>query len=135
MFTPRGTELTHDFYDLLFARYPGVRVMFPTDMKAQEKKLFDSLTMVVNNLDDTAAVRQRLVELGQRHEQYGAKPEHYPLICSLLLETMAKTAGLAWTPELAAEWSQALQLVSETMLQGGRTGPRAHAAPDQGRTR
>lgn len=135
---PRGTDLTRDFYDALFARYPGVRVLFPTDMKAQEAKLFDSLRMVVESLDDAPAVRAKLAELGRRHDGYGAKPDHYPIVCSLLLETLAKSLGPAWTAELAAEWAQALQLVSDAM-QGGvqmapagaPTGMRTHyAGPD-----
>ena len=141
MFTPRGTELTRDFYAALFARYPGVRVLFPTDMTAQEAKLFDSLQMVVNHAGDGPGLRERLMEMGKRHEKYGAKIEHYPLVCSLLLETMAKAAGPAWTAELAAEWAQALQLVADAMIAGyaGQQtlhgGTRFHTAtrpPDRG---
>lgn len=116
----RGTSLTADFYAALFARYPGVRVLFPADMKAQEAKLLESLKSVIDHLEDGPGVRRRLVELGRRHYKYGALPEHYPIVCSLLLETMAKASGAAWTPELAAEWDQALRLVSEAMIAGSQ---------------
>ena len=126
-FEPREEELTRDFYAALFARHPGVRVLFPTDIRAQGVKLFESLRMVVNNLHDGPGVRARLAELGKRHEKYGAKPEHYPIVCSLLLETMAKVAGPAWTAELAAEWAQALQLVSDAMIFGAAGPPPGQA--------
>ncbi len=92
-------------------------------MRAQETKLMESLNAVVSNLDNGALVRSRLAELGKRHEKYGAKPEHYPIVCGLLMETMAKFAGPAWTAEIAAEWSQALQLVSEAMIGGTSMAP------------
>lgn len=136
---PVGTRLTHDFYDRLFARHPGLRVMFPTDMAEQEKKLFASLVTVVEHLRDPGPLRESIRTMGKRHAGYGAKPEHYPIVCSLLLESMAATLGGAWTPELSAEWAQALQLVSAAMIEGAGGGPRPpgseHTTRGEGPTR
>ena len=121
LFGSRGTSLTRDFYEALFARYPGVRVLFPSDMRAQEGKLFDSLKTVVEHLEDAPEIRKTLMELGRRHVRYGAKAEHYPIVCALLLESMAKFAGQEWTADLAAEWSQALRIVGDTMIRGAES--------------
>lgn len=122
---PLGPALTRAFYERLFTRYPGVRTLFPADMASQEKKLYDSLVFVVDHILDPAKVAGALRELGRRHVGYGAKPEHYPLVAATLVEAMGEAAGPAWTPQLAAEWSQALELVTRHMLDGAAPGPAA----------
>lgn len=123
----KGSAVAKTFYTLLFDRYPGVRTMFPADMASQEKKLMDSIVMVVEHVREPARVVQALKELGNRHTTYGTRPEHYPIVCSILLECMAKESGGAWTDQLEAEWKQALELVSTIMIQG------AAGAPEGGR--
>lgn len=111
----KGPLIAHRFYVRLFELYPGVRTMFPTDIATQEKKLLDSLVTIVSMLKDPAKTIPMLRELGQRHVKYGAKPEHYPIVCGLLLESMRAEFGEEWTPQLALEWTQTLELVSHHM--------------------
>ncbi len=118
-----GARFAHRFYTRLFQQWPGLRLMFPTDLAAQEQKLVDSLRMVVEHLEEPEATRARLKELGQRHAGYGAKPEHYPIVCALLVEVMASTAGKAWGPELSADWTTALRLLSDAMMEGAASAP------------
>ncbi|MFT3786887.1 MAG: globin domain-containing protein [Tepidisphaeraceae bacterium] len=108
--------LADRFYMRLFDLYPGVRPLFKTDMTAQKGKLTKTLQWVVENLDRPESVRVAAREMGVRHEAYGAKPEHYPVICDLLVDTMAQLAGSAWNDDVAADWKQALKLLSELML-------------------
>jgi hemoglobin-like flavoprotein len=117
-----GTRVTAIFYAKLFERYPGVRTLFATDMKAQEGKLMDSLRAVVEHIEAPEAVRAGLRELGAKHVKYGAKPEHYPIVCEILVEAMAEAAGRGWSPQLASEWTQALDIVSGVMLEGAAAG-------------
>ncbi len=113
-----GSRLTTIFYAKLFERYPGVRPLFPADIRSQEAKLMDSLRAVVQHVEAPDALRHELRAMGARHVKYGAKPEHYPLVCDLLLECMGDTDGSSWSPQLSTEWQQALQIVSDVMLEG-----------------
>lgn len=113
-----GSRLTTIFYAKLFERYPGVRPLFPADIRAQETKLMDSLRAVVRHVEAPEGLRDELKAMGARHVKYGARAEHYPLVCDLLLECMGDAAGNKWTPQLASEWQQALQIVSDVMLEG-----------------
>ncbi|MCP9874701.1 globin domain-containing protein [Synechococcus sp. Cruz CV-v-12] len=121
-----GSRLTAIFYAKLFERYPGVRALFPTDMRAQEGKLMDSLRAVVAHLEAPQGLQAELRAMGARHVKYGAKTEHYPLVRDLLIESMADAAGKGWSPELNAEWTQAISIVSDIMLEGAAT-----VKPDQ----
>ncbi len=125
---PHASRLAPLMYTKLFARYPALRRLFPSDMASQERKLLDSLLMVVDHMREPARVREYLVGLGRRHLSYGAAPEHYPIVCRLLVEAIAETStsnALPWDAALESEWTQALQIVSDIMISAGQ-GPATH---------
>lgn len=113
---PQGEELVHRFYGKLFDKFPAVKPLFAnTTQKEQEKKLLAALALVVNNLRSPDALANALKEMGKRHQNYGALPEHYPAVAETLLETMAELAGDKWTPKLQGAWQKALNVVAEVM--------------------
>jgi nitric oxide dioxygenase len=109
------------FYDRLFSLHPELREMFPKDMKAQRIKLTDSLKSVIEGLRSPEIMKGKLRELGARHVRYGARPQHYPIVCACLLEAMRRTSP-AWSPAIEADWTRALRLISENMQASGGTG-------------
>lgn len=115
---PQGEQLVARFYEELFSRYPGVKPLFKnTDQKLQQKKLLASLVLVVNNLRDPDTLVAALTEMGKRHQGYGAVAEHYPAVAETLLAVMKELAGDAWTDEVHAAWSKALNTVASVMLE------------------
>ena len=60
------------FYSRLFEVAPGVRPLFPEDMKAQGRKLIQMIGVAVNNADDVESLIPALRALGERHVGYGA---------------------------------------------------------------
>ena len=105
------------FYGRLFEVAPSVRAMFPDDMKEQRKKLMATLAVVVGGLSNLEAVLPAASALAKRHVNYGAKPEHYPVVGGALLWTLEKGLGDAWTPELAEAWTAAYGTLSGYMIQ------------------
>lgn len=119
---PRGDELVDRFYTELFRRAPAVRPLFGgTDMAHQRRKLLSALSLVINNLRKPDALTTMLGELGARHRDYGAMPDHYPVVAETLLDVMAELAGKLWTPEVQMAWQEALQTVADAMLTAYRT--------------
>jgi hemoglobin-like flavoprotein len=49
---------------------------------------------------------------------YGARPDHYPIVGSVLLASMADVAGDAWRPEYERAWAAAFDVVTAAMLSG-----------------
>jgi hemoglobin-like flavoprotein len=60
----------------------------------------------------------KLQELGAKHVAYGARPEHYPVVGSVLIAAMAEVAGERWRAEYAHAWFDAIDVVAGAMLTG-----------------
>ena len=105
------------FYGRLFEVAPSVRAMFLDDMTEQRKKLMATLAVVVGGLSNLEAVLPAASALAKRHVNYGAKPEHYPVVGGALLWTLEMGLGDAWTPEVAEAWTAAYGTLSGYMIQ------------------
>jgi len=114
----RGDELMDVFYSRLFAAAPAVRPLFPANMARQKTMLLGALVLLRKSLRNLDAIEPTLRNLGARHVGYGAEPEHYPVVGSTLIASMAAIAGDDWQPEYEAAWSVAFDLVAGAMLAG-----------------
>ncbi len=114
---PQAEEVMSRFYDELFLRFPAVQPMFANTTKAKQMKmLLASLKLVIANLDNPDKLVPALQAMGKRHKGYGAEPAHYTAVAETLMDVMKEFAGKAWTKKVHAAWSDALNLVAETML-------------------
>src|SRR5215218_4891472 len=94
---PQSDELMRTFYDNLFEAAPAVRPLFErVDMERQRQALLNMLLVLRESLRDLDDIVPDLEELGARHVEYGAKPEHYPVVAQVLIGAMAQVAGPAW---------------------------------------
>ena len=116
---PRGEDFVTAFYERLFRNYPQTKAFFAsTDMKEQRKKLLGALILVIQNLRKPEVLTSALKGLGHRHVAYGVRPEHYPIVGNILLETFADFHGDDWTPEYHDAWAQAYEVICSIMLEG-----------------
>jgi hemoglobin-like flavoprotein len=116
---PQGDELMRRFYDRLFEVAPAVRPLFANaDMDRQRKALLNMLVVVRESLRDLDNIVPDLEALGAKHAEWGARPEHYPVVGEVLLGEMAALAGDAWKPEYTAAWQEAYAVVQDVMLSG-----------------
>jgi nitric oxide dioxygenase len=116
---PRGDELIRKFYDDLFQVAPSVKPLFANvDMEGQRQALLNMLVVLRESLRDLDDIVPDLEELGARHAEYGAKPEHYPVVGEVLIGAMAEVGGDAWKPEYTAAWQEAYAVVQDVMVSG-----------------
>ena len=118
LIAPRGDELMDVFYARLFTTAPGVKPLFAgADMARQKSMLLGALVLLRKSLRDLDAVVPKLHEMGARHVAYGARPEYYPVVGSVLIASMAEVAGEAWTPEFERAWTAAFDVGAGAMLE------------------
>jgi hemoglobin-like flavoprotein len=121
---PRGEELVERFYDRVFATAPELKSLFAsTNMPRQRQMLLGALVLLRKSLRNLEGVVPTLRTLGARHATYGVLPEHYPIIGTALLSTMAEIAGNAWLADYTEAWTAAFQVVQDTMLSGANGSP------------
>jgi Uncharacterized low-complexity proteins len=118
---PHANEFAASFYENLFQLYPEVKPLFAnTDMGNQEKKLLNSLVLVVENLRNPEALEPVLKALGGRHVGYGAIPKYYGPVGESLLLTFEQYLLEDWTPEVKKAWLDAYKAITSLMLKGAR---------------
>jgi NAD(P)H-flavin reductase/hemoglobin-like flavoprotein len=115
-----GDELPLFFYSDLFIKHPEVRDLFPVSMEAQRGHLVDALVKIVSQVDSVAELTTFLQGLGRDHRKFGAVAEHYNAVGASLLTTLEHFSGPAWTPELAADWAAAYQLIGSVMTEAAQ---------------
>lgn len=116
---PEGDRLVDVFYTRLFEAAPAVVPLFAdAELQHQKTKLLATLVVVRRSLRDLDTIVPQLRELGARHVAYGAKAAHYPVVGAVLIASMAEVAAERWRPEYARAWSEAIDVIAGTMLEG-----------------
>jgi nitric oxide dioxygenase len=113
---PISEQAAEIFYGRLFEIAPAVKPLFRGDMKAQEKRLMEMLTVVINGLDNLQAVLPEVSALAKRHVEYGVKATDYAPVGEALLWTLERGLGEHWTPDVAVAWTAAYTALSDFMI-------------------
>jgi NAD(P)H-flavin reductase/hemoglobin-like flavoprotein len=111
-----GDEVPLHFYADLFLKHPETRDMFPVSMETQRAHLVGALVKIVANVDRLDELTVFLRDLGRDHRRFGALAAHYGAVGASLLATFEYFSGDAWTPDLAADWASAYELVASVMI-------------------
>jgi hemoglobin-like flavoprotein len=125
----RREEIARAFYQLLFARHPGLRPLFArTDMKAQYEKFAGMVDEIVRLRTAPREFVKSAVLLGQRHVVYGVTRDHYGPAGAVLLEVLADALGSAFTPAVREAWSEGYLLTSSIMSRAAERTPQRRAS-------
>ncbi len=138
---PQADLLARTFYETMFENYPEVQSLFENvDQEDQQRKLIQSLMVIVKSLEQPEKLSSFLKELGARHLDYQVSSVHYPIVQESLLIALEKIAGEAWNEELYDAWNEALETISAIMIEGASqalssksseiTGPPIQAADE-----
>lgn len=110
--------LAETFYARLFELQPTIRGLFPSDLAAQQMKFGQTVQTVLQLIDGavleptTSAdhppsmngeLASALANLGARHRDYGALPQHYAAVGEALMAALSSVSQ----PQLSAEELQA----------------------------
>jgi hemoglobin-like flavoprotein len=117
-------QLAIRFYERLFELDASTRRLFSTDPEIQRAKFLDELTEIVRSISSLDTFVPRALDLGNRHRAYGVMTDHYRLVGVALVGALGDVLGESFTPELQGAWTQAYDLVAETMMEGA-----AHVEP------
>jgi hemoglobin-like flavoprotein len=112
-------------YERLFARDPGLRALFATDMGSQGAKVMAAIGCLIRSLDRIEAVLDDLKALARRHVAYGVEREHYDLVGAALLEALAERLGASFDERARAAWKAAYGTLAGVMIEASGYDARA----------
>lgn len=104
------------FYTRLFEVAPEVKPLFNGNMQQQGKKLIQMIGIAVENMGQIEQIIPALEDLGKRHQDYGTNSEHYAVVGTVLLDTLAAALGDKFTPEARAAWKKTYDAVASVMV-------------------
>jgi hemoglobin-like flavoprotein len=104
------------FYSKLFLEAPQLQPMFRSPRLEQAEKLVATLTVVVHKLDKLELISRDIENLARRHVKYGVQPEHYQVVGTTLLWTLAHALKSQWNPELEEAWAICYSTLADTMI-------------------
>jgi hemoglobin-like flavoprotein len=123
--TPIAEQAAALFYARLFELDPSLRPLFRGDLPSQSRKLMDTLSLAVSNLDRAAVLLPMVRQLGTRHVSYGVRDHHYATVGDSLLWTLRQSLGAEFTREVEDAWTETYALLANTMR---AAAAEAHAA-------
>ncbi|MEN9704214.1 MAG: hypothetical protein RLZZ393_93 [Pseudomonadota bacterium] len=104
------------FYTNLFARNPGMRLLFTGDLDVQGAELMQMFGRAVAGLGHPEELVPMLQALGLRHREYGVTTAHFDAYGEALLRTLAQGLGTAFTPEVGEAWRTVFADIRGVML-------------------
>jgi hemoglobin-like flavoprotein len=105
------------FYDHLFKIAPEVEYLFKNvDRKTQGKKLYQSLVMLVENIENEKAIVELLKPLGDRHKSYGTQLQHYPVVGQCLIDSLKYVIAEDWNDDIEKAWTETYESVVMNMI-------------------
>lgn len=109
--------ISSQFYEDLFSIAPCARGLFPEDMSAQRTKFAVMVRDLAEYAQNPERFGRHVQALGISHRAYGAAPETYELVSSVLLKTFAHVLSVIWTDELKQAWGEVISNISNEMLE------------------
>jgi two-component system chemotaxis sensor kinase CheA len=112
-----GDTFASQFYEKLFEKYPDVKPLFSSSsIHEQSKKLWQVLSVLADNLNSLETLKPTLIELGKRHQKYGATKAHYAAVAEILVSQLSTSLGDLWTDTAKSAWVGGLEYAAQTML-------------------
>lgn len=108
-----------EFYDALFRYAPDLKDLFREDLAGQGMRFMSTLGAIVDNLHSPGAMDKRYAYLGAGHRALGVKATDFEPMGRALIDTLRKTLGSEFTPEIQDAWEMAYAEFSQEIIKRG----------------
>lgn len=115
------TASAHDivgtiFYTHLFKIAPDTRPLFPESLDAQGRKLVQTLSWILDHLDEPDDLVPAAENLARRHVVYGVTADQYEAVGAALISTLHEGLGDKFSKEDEAAWTRVYAHLSGLMI-------------------
>ena len=109
-------KIAERFYERLFEIAPDLRPLFRPDMTGQGMRFMSTLAVIVQHLDDPAALEAYVQRLAEGHAAYGVKAAHFEPMRKALVDTMREALGERFPAGADEAWAAAYDHLAERMI-------------------
>lgn len=104
------------FYEFLFKTAPETRELFPESLDQQGRKLVQTLSWIVDHLEEADDLNAAADALALRHVGYGVTQDQYAAVGDALIATLKAGLGDAFSEEDEAAWVRVYGTLSSRMI-------------------
>jgi adenylate cyclase len=108
-------RFTQTLYRRLFELAPSAQALFHGNMEDQGQMLSNMIEFLVHSMSRPEIMTLGLQDLGQRHDRYGVRREHYPAFRQAFLDSARDVLGERHTPQVEKAWADTIDRIIATM--------------------
>ncbi len=103
------------FYANLFRMDPSSKPLFVGDLNLQGRKLTDTLSFIVDHLEEPDILMPAALDLAKRHVAYGVQKAQYGSVGAALIQTFEQLLGAQFSTDHKAAWSKTYEGLAQAM--------------------
>lgn len=104
------------FYANLFRLDATTKPLFVGDLELQGRKLVQTLSFIVDHLEDLDVLVPAARDLAINHVGYGVTAEQYASVGTALIETLRQLLGSSFSPEDEKAWVDTYETLADVMI-------------------
>ncbi len=117
LITLNDTKITTRMYEILFSKYPKVKIIFKDAPQDQYMKLAEIISAYAVNIDILEKLEPALMVIAKAHVRLNIQPAQYPMIGMVLMQAMEEVLGEKATPEFMDAWREAYKSISYVLIE------------------
>ncbi|MEM6480704.1 MAG: globin domain-containing protein [Pseudomonadota bacterium] len=104
------------FYSNLFRLDGTTKPLFQGDMELQGRKLMQTLSFIVDHLEDMDVLVPAARDLAINHVGYGVTADQYGSVGTALIETLRQLLGSSFSREDERAWADTYGTLADVMI-------------------
>lgn len=112
-----GEAIATKTYEILFAQYPQVKILFAKAPPHQPKILARSTILYAEHIDNLKKITETLDQIAKKHVTADVHPGHYPMFGHSFIQALREVLGKSASEEVILAWKEAYFYFAELLIQ------------------
>lgn len=112
-----GEAIAAKTYEILFAQYPQVKILFAKAPHHQPKILARSTILYAEHIDNLSQISDALNSIAEKHVTADVHPGHYPMFGHSFIQALREVLGKSANEEVILAWKDAYFYLADLLIQ------------------
>ncbi len=115
--TSNDVKISSRMYEILFEKYPKLKVLFANSPNDQHMKLANAISSYAVNIDKIHVLFPALEVIAISHVREDVKPQHYPLVGRAFIQAIEDVLGDDASMELLDAWREVYKYIADILIE------------------